>query len=82
MGMFSAFFIYNGLSVIKKFRNFNFMALMLIALTFIIWIKVATDIFLVNALLFCIDGDFEEDENNIPDSGDIPACRDGARSGE
>ena len=82
LALFSVFFIYNGLSVREKFRNFNFMALMLIALTFVIWIKVATDIFLINALLFCIDGDFEKDENNIPDSGNLPACRDGAGSGE
>lgn len=84
MAIFSAFFIYNGLSVVKKFRNFSFMSIMLISLTFVIWIKVATDIFLINALLFCIDGDPEEieDESYLSDSGHLPACRDGARSGE
>jgi len=60
--IFSLFFIYNGLSVRDKFKNFNLLCLMIIALTFIIWVKVATDIFMLNALLFCIDGDYEDEK--------------------
>lgn len=61
LALFSSFFIYNGAILERKFRNFTFMALMLISLTFIIWVKVATDIFLINALLFCIDGDYDDE---------------------
>ena len=65
LSIFSAFFIYNGLIVRRKFKNFTLMSLMLISMTFVIWIKVATDIFLINALLFCIDGDYDEEGNEI-----------------
>lgn len=65
LAIFSGFFIYNGFSVSRKFRDFSFMSLMLVSLTFVIWIKVATDIFLINALLFCIDGDFDEEGNEL-----------------
>ncbi len=58
MILFSVFFIYSHLSLVDKFRSFTFTAFLLIALTFIIWAKVMTDIFLVDALLFCIDDDF------------------------
>ena len=59
------FFVYNGLSVRTKFKDFNLLCLMIIALTFIVWLKVATDIFLFNALLFCLDGDYDENGNVI-----------------
>lgn len=65
MVIFSAFFIYNGLVVNRKFRNFTLVSLFIISLTFVIWLKVATDIFYINALLFCIDGDFDADGNEI-----------------
>lgn len=59
--IFSVFFIYNSLAMIGKFRSFAFLALMLIALSFIIWAKVATDLFFLNAILFCLDPDGEEE---------------------
>lgn len=65
LSIFASFFIYNGLVVNRKFKDFAFMSLMLISLTFVIWIKVATDIFLINAILFCIDGDYDEEGNEI-----------------
>ena len=65
LAIFSLFFIYNGLAVRTKFRDFNMACIMIIALTFIIWLKVATDIFLFNAILFCIDGDYDNDGNEI-----------------
>lgn len=63
--IFSVFFIYNHLSLNRKFKNFFFLSLLLIAITFIVWSKVATDIFFIDALLFCIDGDkgIEEPES-------------------
>ncbi len=61
LSIFSSYFIYSFLSLNKKFKDFYLLSLLLIALQAIIWAKVATDIFFVAALLFCIDGDvFEE----------------------
>ena len=47
---------------IKKFRDFGIPAVLLVVLTFVIWVKVTTDIFFIDALLFCILGDYEEQE--------------------
>ena len=63
--IFALFFIYNTLSVVTKFNDSTLMCLLLLSLTFIIWFKVATDLFFINALLFCIDPDVEEDESLI-----------------
>ena len=42
--------------------------MMLLSLTFIIWIKVSTDIFQIYAMLFCLDAycaeDLEEDDES------------------
>jgi hypothetical protein len=53
LSLFSIFFIYNGLALIRLFPDSVYMALLLIALTFIVWLKVATDIFFIYALLMC-----------------------------
>lgn len=53
--IFSIFFIYNAIAVSKRFEGTGLLALMLLALTFIIWIKVSTDIFQIYAILFCLD---------------------------
>lgn len=57
LAIYSIYYIYNHLSLISKFRRFTVAALLLCAITFIVWTKVMTDIFLIDALLFCIDGD-------------------------
>ena len=57
LALFSIFFIFNHLSIQAKFRHSSFLSLCLIAITFIIWIKVSTDIFFIDALLFCLDDD-------------------------
>lgn len=54
-GIFSIFFIYNAIAVSRRFEGTGLLALMLLALTFIIWIKVSTDIFMIYAILFCLD---------------------------
>ena len=54
LSIFSAYFIYNASVVAKKFRDADIFALILASLTFIIWIKVATDIFQLYALLLCL----------------------------
>ena len=58
--LFSLFFVYDTSVVWRKFRDFKFAALLLLSLTFLIWIKVATDIFWIYALLFCLPSDREE----------------------
>ena len=62
MAIYSIYYLYNHLSLISKFRYFTITALLLVAVTFIVWAKVTTDIFLLDALLFCIDGDYDIDE--------------------
>ena len=57
--IFSIFFIYNGFVMARKFPDFTLASLFLIALTFIIWMKVSTDIFFIYALLFCIEPESE-----------------------
>ena len=49
--LFSLFFLYNGLAVSRMFPDATYVALLLTALTFIVWLKVATDIFFIFALL-------------------------------
>lgn len=62
LAIFSIYFLFNHLSIRSKFRHSNLLALCLIALTFTIWLKVATDIFFIDALLFCLDDDPEEED--------------------
>ena len=57
MTIYSIYYIFNHLSLISKFRRFTITALLLTAVTFIVWSKVTTDIFFIDALLFCLDGD-------------------------
>ncbi len=52
LGLFSLFFLYNGYSFIHRFPQFILLGLLLIVLSFAIWVKVATDIFFIYALLF------------------------------
>lgn len=63
--IFSIFFIYCHTVQIRKFRQFEIAAWMLVALTFIVWVKVATDIFFIDALLFCITGDYEGEVEEV-----------------
>lgn len=79
-GIFAIFFIHNGLAVTRKFKGTWMLGLMLIALTFIIWIKVSTDIFLIYALLICADPIIRDDiEETQPADTPIPAVKGGRR---
>lgn len=62
LSIFSLYFVYNASVVRKKFENATLLSYALLALTFIIWLKVSTDIFQIYALLFCIDADLLADE--------------------
>ena len=64
--IFSFYFLYCHLVLNRKFRDFQICSLLLVALTFIIWAKVATDIFYIDALLFCIAAD-EMEEGEVLD---------------
>lgn len=69
MVIFSIFFLYCHIVQNRKFRMFGLTSILLVALTFIIWMKVSTDIFFIDALLFCIVGDYEldaEEEDATP----------------
>ena len=55
MVLFSIFFIYNGIAISIRMENVALLSVFLIALTFIIWFKVSTDIFFIYALLFCLE---------------------------
>ena len=61
LAIFSIYFLFNHFSLVRKFRRFIFAAFLLTAVTFIVWAKVMTDIFLIDALLFCIDGDYDSE---------------------
>ena len=54
---FSLFFVYNAWAGIKKFPNYKLFFLILLSLSFIIWLKVATDLFLIYALFYCLDSE-------------------------
>jgi hypothetical protein len=62
---FSFFIIKIGLICIRKEPNIKPLLLMLLAVNFIIWFKVSTDIFLVFALFFCLGE--EKDSFNVSD---------------
>lgn len=61
MVIFSIFFLYCHFAMVKKYREFGIVACILSALTFIVWVKVTTDIFFIDALLFCAIGDKESE---------------------
>lgn len=53
--IFSLFFVYNATIFSIKYKKYRDLFLFLLMYTFIIWIKVATDIFFLYALLYCLD---------------------------
>lgn len=63
--VFSVFFIYNAMACIAKFPEYKYYFLSLLALGFIIWLKIPTDLFLIYALFFCIDKSPSLKEGNI-----------------
>ncbi len=53
-GAFALFFIYNPVVFALKTRKYRWLFLLLMALSFIVWMKVATDIFIIYALFYCL----------------------------
>lgn len=70
LAFFSLFFIYVHLVQNRKFHHFWLVSLMLVAITFIVWCKVTTDIFYLDALLFCIAADSDEEED-VPELAEV-----------
>ena len=66
LAIFSSYFIYVNLSLNGKFKDFYLLSLFLITLQALVWAKVTTDIFLIDALLLCFDGD--NLERSIPET--------------
>jgi len=63
---FSLFFLYNAWASSRKFPSQRVTIFLLLITGFIIWFKVATDIFLIYALLYVVDGqERREDENSL-----------------
>ena len=88
LSIFSLFFVYHAWFLTQKFRDTKFLALLLLACTFIIWIKVATDIFFIYALFICMASlrtkrceddpdydpdDVEEDDEELEELEEEPA---------
>lgn len=63
LSMFVVFFIKVTKMCIKRFSEYKILFLMLIAINFVTWCKVSTDIFLVFALFLCISK--EENESSL-----------------
>lgn len=71
--IFSIYFLYCHIVQNRKFRMFGLASILLIAITFIIWMKVSTDIFFIDALLFCIVGDYDAEEEEADASPILPS---------
>lgn len=61
--LFSIFFLYNAYAIKDKFVNGSLLAMLLLVMVFVIWVKVSTDIFQFFALLLLINGDYEQEED-------------------
>ncbi len=68
MVLFSLFFIYCHLVQRRKYKEFGIISVLLIILTFAIWVKVTTDIFFIDALLFCAVGDKLSETEQDPET--------------
>lgn len=63
--IFTLFFLINAIVIAKRFPSMKLLMAMSFALTLIVWIKVATDIFFIYALLYCLGERDNENENHL-----------------
>lgn len=72
LGLFIAYFCKVGAVCMKHHPQYKMMFLLILAVNFIGWIKVSTDLFVVLALFFCIgyvaDADVEENDGLLASS--------------
>lgn len=78
--IFAGFFIFHALAFVSKYGRYRLLFLSLLALSFVIWFKVSTDIFLIYALFYCVEGvqgtlftskSTVENENSLFYSGNV-----------
>lgn len=60
-GVFILFFIYNTTVLMKRFYTYRFLFFSFLLLCFIIWLKVATDLFFIYALCHWLDWEIESE---------------------
>lgn len=60
--IFSLFFVYNAYAFSTRYEGVGLLALLLLSMTFIIWLKVSTDIFMIYALFLCADDIIDDSE--------------------
>jgi len=67
--VFATLFVYNALSFMGRAPKYWIMFFILLGMTFIIWIKVATDIFFIYALFYSLDSfdNKEEKAGTVPE---------------
>jgi hypothetical protein len=53
--IFAFFFVFHASVFAHKYRQYRDMFFLFVMLSFIVWIKVSTDIFLIYALFYCMD---------------------------
>jgi len=53
--LFALFFIYNAAVFAVKYKRYQGMFFLFFIMAFVIWLKVSTDIFIIYALLYCMD---------------------------
>ena len=72
------YFIYKAARIcMTRFHEHEILFLFVLAVNFVVWLKVSTDIFLVFALFLCISGEDEEKYAMMLSSGGCEALEDG-----
>jgi hypothetical protein len=69
--IFTLFFLINAIVVAKRYPTMKLLMAIFLGLTLIVWIKVATDIFFIYALLYCLGESDSENENHLLYSSNI-----------
>lgn len=71
--LFALFFVYNAGVMAKRFPSYRMLFFFLLCLSFIVWLKVATDLFLIYALLYNTEEEKEVAEEGIgEEEGYVP----------
>jgi len=65
--VFALFFVYHSVVFSGIYPAYRDIFLVLLALSFIIWIKVSTDLFLIYALFYCMHMFKDEGESSLPE---------------
>ena len=65
--VFALFFIYNAVVFARRYKRYQDVFFVFFIMTFVIWLKVSTDIFIIYALLYGIDMFKNDQPLNYPD---------------